>query len=238
MNVYDKIYQSIGQKRKLLAVLVDPDKCTTQLLNIICDKRNKEILDFIFVGGSLVSKNINDTIIELKKRTEKPIVLFPGNSNQLSDKADALLMLSLISGRNPEYLIGQHVNAAPIIARSKIEVIPTGYILIDGGVSTSVEYMSNTRPIPRDKIDIAIATSLAGQYLGLKMLYLEAGSGAQNPVPIEMIKAVKENVNIPIIVGGGLRTKESIEKAYQAGADIVVVGTAIENNPDLLTMLK
>ena len=171
---------------------------------------------------------MDEIISSLKKECEIPIVLFPGNHSQISNKADGILFLSLISGRNPEYLIGQHVNAAPVLAKSKLEVIPTGYMLIENGKATSVEYISQTKPIPRNKTDIALATAMAGEMLGLKMIYLEAGSGAKHPVPVKMIKSLAATLKIPIIVGGGIRSKKQMQKAFKAGADIVVVGTAIE----------
>ena len=162
------------------------------------------------------------------------MLLFPGNHLQLSNKADALLNLSLISGRNPEFLIGEHVRSAMFLKQSKLEIIPTGYILVDGGSRTSVEYMSNTQSIPRNKSDIAVATALAGEYLGLKAIYLEAGSGAKQSVPNEMLKAVSKNINIPIICGGGIKTKTEIQEKWDAGANIVVIGSAFENNPNFL----
>ncbi len=176
-----------------------------------------------------------DSIIELiKEETSKPVLLFPGNSLQLSPKADALLNLSLISGRNPEFLIGEHVRSAMYVKQSGIEVIPTGYMLIEGGNRTSVEYMSNTQSIPRTKTDIAVATAIAGENLGLKAIYLEAGSGAKESVPTVTIEAVKQQTNLPIICGGGIKTKLEIENKWKAGANIVVIGSAFENKPDFL----
>lgn len=218
----------------MLVVLIDPDKASPQHISRLCGLFADSKPDMLFVGGSLVCSAIDDVVAELKRQTDVPVVLFPGNAAQLSPQADALLMLSLISGRNADYLIGQHVHAAPAIAQSGIEVIPTGYMLIESGVQTSVEYISNTKPIPRGKTDIALATAMAGEQLGLRMLYLEAGSGAQQPVPAEMISAVRQKISIPLIVGGGLRSREAIAEAYNAGADIVVVGTAVESDPEIL----
>ena len=175
-----------------------------------------------------MSADTSEVVAQIKKKTTLPIVLFPGNASQVVGNADALLLLSLISGRNAEFLIGQHVNAAVQIAKTNLEVIPTGYILIDGGVATSVQYMSATQPIPANKVDIATATALAGELLGLKMVYLEAGSGARNPVSSEIISSVRDTLHIPIIVGGGLRSVAEVERVWNAGADIAVVGTAIE----------
>ncbi|MBR6251267.1 MAG: geranylgeranylglyceryl/heptaprenylglyceryl phosphate synthase [Bacteroidales bacterium] len=225
-DLYTYIQRRREQQKHSLAVLIDPDKTASLERTIEIVSRSKA--DMIFVGGSLVSANTADVVARIKQQTKLPVVLFPGNASQLAPNADALLLLSLISGRNAEFLIGQHVNAALQIAKSQLEVIPTGYILIDGGVATSVQYMSATQPIPADKTDIAVATALAGELLGLKMVYLEAGSGAKNPVSTEIVGAVRSAIHIPIIVGGGLRSIADVERAWSAGADIVVVGTAIE----------
>lgn len=238
MNIYSKILAAQQQQQKMLVVLIDPDKYDTTYLKQLCNIFEQTHPDLLFVGGSLVSNNITNVVEQIKKHCEIPIILFPGNAMQITPAADAILLLSLISGRNPNYLIGQHVEAAPILARSGLEIIPTGYILIDGGRRTSVEYISNTQPIPHDKKDIAIATAMAGEQLGLKLIYLEAGSGAQTPIDPQMIQAVRNAIKLPIIVGGGLRNSQAINNAYQAGADIVVVGTAIENDPNTLLKLK
>lgn len=222
----------------MLVVLIDPDKCNNEYADNLCNIFEKAHPDLLFVGGSLVCNDTASIVEIFKKRCNIPIVLFPGNAMQITKNADAILLLSLISGRNPNYLIGQHIEAAPILARANIEIIPTGYILIDGGTRTSVEYISNTQPIPHDKHDIAIATAMAGEQLGLRLIYLEAGSGAKKPIEPSMIKAVRDAISIPIIVGGGIRDSNSIKKAYQAGADIVVVGTAIENHPEILLDLR
>jgi putative glycerol-1-phosphate prenyltransferase len=173
----------------------------------------------------------------IKSLTSIPIILFPGSPLQLSSQADALLLLSLISGRNAEYLIGNHVVAAPFLRESGIEIVPTGYMLINGGKQTSVSYMSNTQPIPADKPDIALATAMAGEMLGLKIIYLDAGSGAINPVPLNMIASIAAGVSIPVIVGGGIRTPDAVRNAYESGADVVVVGNATETNQSLLSEL-
>ena len=180
---------------------------------------------------------MENALSAIKSSTSIPVVLFPGNVFQLCPKADAILLLSLISGRNPEFLIGNHVVASYAIRDSGMEVIPTGYILIDSGLPTSVQYMSNTIPIPRNKTDIAIATALAGEQLGLKAIYLEAGSGAKEPVPTNLISQVRSSIQLPIIVGGGLHTPQQILEVRNAGANMVVVGNAVEENPDLLCEL-
>ncbi len=226
-NIYSQIIKNKKQGKKSLAVLLDPDMYD-KLPQIIYQIKKIQP-DWLFAGGSMVQNNhLDKMILQIKKKCNIPIFLFPGNNTQISINADALLFLSLISGRNPEFLIGQHVIAAPILAKSKLEIIPTGYILVENGKTTSVEYISQTKPIPRDKADIALATALAGEMLGMKMIYLEAGSGAAKPVPAKLIKKVSKNLHIPLIVGGGIRNKKQMKKAFEAGADIVVIGTAIE----------
>ena len=225
------IQQNIANGRKMFALLIDPDKQNEADLLRLTEKINLPTgPDIVLVGGSLLFSNIDDTVATLKRNTQKPVVLFPGSAMQVSDRADGILLLSLISGRNPEFLIGQHVLAAPALAKSGIEVLPTGYMLIGEENYTSVRYISNTNPIPYNKTDIAVATALAGQMLGLKMLYLEGGSGAAKPVSANMIEAVRRAVSLPLIVGGGLRSAADVETALKAGADIVVVGTSIESN--------
>jgi len=228
---YQKIIERPGKR---FALLIDPDKQTESSLDNLIKSVDKNPPDLILVGGSLLFKPIGETIRKIKKLTDVPVFIFPGNVLQLSDDADGILFISLISGRNPEFLIGNHVLAAPHLRRSGIEVIPTGYMLIENGHSTSVEYMSQTRPIPFGKTDIAVATAMAGELLGLKMLYLEAGSGAAHPVGIDMIRAIREAVDLPLIVGGGIRSAADAENAWNAGADILVIGTAIEGTPGLL----
>ena len=225
------IQKNITNGRKMFALLVDPDKQSEPDLLRLTEKINSPAgPDIVLVGGSLLFSNIDATVATLKRNTQKPVVLFPGSAMQVTDKADGILLLSLISGRNPDFLIGQHVLAAPALAQSGIEILPTGYMLIGDENYTSVRYISNTMPIPYNKTDIAVATALAGQMLGLKALYLEGGSGAAKPVSAEMIAAVRRAVSLPLIVGGGLRSAADVEKALQAGADIVVVGTSIESN--------
>jgi putative glycerol-1-phosphate prenyltransferase len=223
--------------QKALAWLIDPDKWEENFLSGQLSEAREAGIDLIFVGGSLVSNHIDQLITKIKSEIEIPVVLFPGSPLQLSTKADGMLLLSLISGRNSEYLIGNHVIAAPFLWESGIEIIPTGYILVNGGQQTSVSYMSNTQPIPPEKPDIALATAMAGEMLGLKVIYLDAGSGAHNPVPLKMISMVSQKINLPIIIGGGMRTAADIRNAYKSGADLVVVGSAIENRQCRLSEL-
>ncbi|MEN9443181.1 MAG: hypothetical protein RIS47_71 [Bacteroidota bacterium] len=215
---------------KSLALLIDPDKHTTSSLNTLLQEIKDWPIDLIFVGGSILAKPISPVIAQIKSITTKKVVLFPGNTLQIDNQADAILFLSLLSGRNPEFLIGQHVHAAPILYHSEIDIIPTAYILIDGGAVSSVEYISNTKPIPANKPDIAVATALAGKYLGMKTIYLEAGSGAQQSVSPHTVAAVKQHTQLPLIVGGGIRTLQQAEQIYAAGADCIVVGTAAEKS--------
>lgn len=234
MTIYQHILSQSEAGKKQLAVLIDPDKLLNQDVEKIAINAEKSGVDCFFVGGSLLVNNELDQCIKtLKANSQIPVILFPGNTMQMSWKADAILFLSLISGRNAEMLIGRHVIAAPHLKMSPLEVISCGYMLIESGKSTAVQYMSNTVPIPSDKLDIAICTAMAGEMLGLKLIYLEAGSGAQQSVPLHMIEQVKQNVLIPLIVGGGIRTPEKANQAAAAGADIIVVGTAIENNSGL-----
>lgn len=228
------ITNSISKKIKLFALLIDPDRHTHESLTHLISLANKAKVDLLLIGGSLLNNDIDATLNTIKQQTKIPTLLFPGSLLQITNKADGILLLSLISGRNPELLIGNHVVASAHIKRSNLEVLPTGYILIDGGKPTSVEYMSNTKPIPANKIDIAIATAMAGEMLGLKYIYLEAGSGAINSVNTSMIQGVRSNINIPLIVGGGIHTEMQVKEAIASGADIVVVGNAVENNPEML----
>ncbi len=235
MKLLDTIYRKCTEGKKQLAILVDPDKSDIEGLRKIAEVAEATGADYLFVGGSLLTRdNMVSCIDELKENSEVPVIIFPGNMLQISPNADALLLLSLISGRNPEMLISNHVIAAPMIRSSKLEVIPTGYILVESGKITSVLYMSNTLPIPFDKTDIAICTAMAGEMLGLKIIYMDAGSGAIHAVPMEMVRAVRQNIQIPLVVGGGIRTPEDALETWDAGADIVVIGNAAETNPDII----
>jgi putative glycerol-1-phosphate prenyltransferase len=233
MMLYDFIL-SKQNNEKLVVILIDPDKYDEESLGHTLSIANEGGISFILVGGSIVSKSINDKIAYIKQRSSLPIFLFPGNPIQLCDQADGILFLSLISGRNPEFLIGNHVLAAPFLKNSNIEIIPTGYMLIDTGQHTSVEYMSNTFPIPADKPDIAVATALAGEMLGHKLIYLEGGSGTGQIVNTQLINEVKKNISVPLIVGGGIRTKKQASEIFKAGADIIVIGNAVEDDPKVI----
>jgi putative glycerol-1-phosphate prenyltransferase len=232
MRSFNEQLQDRSKKR--FALLVDPDKYDDRSLDELIKYINQDPPDLLLVGGSILFKPIEITVTALKLGTKLPVFIFPGNVIQLSDRADGILFLSLISGRNPEYLIGNHVLAAPHLSRSGIEVIPTAYILIENGHSTSVEYMSNTRPIPAHKPEIAVATAMAGEMLGMKTIYLEAGSGAAHPVGLDMIQAIRRKISLPLIVGGGISTIDSARDIYNSGADLIVVGSAIEKDPTQL----
>lgn len=234
-QLLDKILLNKQQKKKALAVLLDPDKVETTAFNHFLYNCVENRVDFFFVGGSLITNNIMAEMIEsIHSQTNIPVIIFPGNSLHIEPSADGILLLSLISGRNPDYLIGQHVIAAPILKQSSLEILSTGYILVDSGRQTTVSYISNTTPIPHDKPDIAACTAIAGELLGLKLIYLDGGSGAMYPVSPKMIRRVSENIEAPLIVGGGINSAEKAHDALEAGADIIVVGNAFEKNPTLL----
>jgi len=231
MTLYKYLKKQKQNQRKMWAILLDPDKVDLKNFKKYIEKIHLAKPDLLLVGGSFISEQkLSKLVKKLKKHCKIPVMLFPGSPAQITSHADAVLLLSLISGRNAEYLIGKQVEAAPILYQSGLEIIPTGYLLIENGRSTSVEYISNTKPIPRTKTDIALATALAGEMLGLKMLYLEAGSGAKKTVPLKMISTISKHSRLPLIVGGGIKTKARMLKAWAAGADLVVVGTAFEND--------
>jgi len=230
----------IQKGEKQLAILIDPDKSksTTQLIELI-KKVNILQPNFIFVGGSTVdAKDFRSCIRTIKKNTQIPVIIFPGSHLQVDEKADGILFLSLISGRNPDFLIGHQIQAAPVIKQSNISVIPTAYLLVDGGKMSSVAYVSQTTPIPADQNVIAKNTALAGELMGMQCVFMDAGSGAKNPVPPTMIKTVSDNITIPLIIGGGIKTIEDVNKAYQSGADVVVIGNKIEEDINFLLDLK
>lgn len=238
-----KVYQELTDKRKKgiksFAVLIDPDKADKEYINKIVELSISASVDYFFVGGSLVVVDrVNECIQQIKSMCNIPVLLFPGSPAQVSKYADGLLYLSLISGRNPELLIGQHVISAPFIKSSGIEIIPTGYVVVDGGAPTSVSYISNTAPIPADKSDIAMCTAVAGEMLGLKIIYMDAGSGAKNPIKEEMIERVAANIDIPLIVGGGINSAEKAIENCRAGADVIVVGNAIEKDTELIQSIS
>ena len=235
-NIYSEILQAKEANKKLLAILLDPDKVDLQNIKSLISKIKHSPATHIFIGGSLVLNNSIDQIIsELKKEIQLPILLFPGNPSQISIHADGILFLSLISGRNPDFLIEHQVKAAPILKKSSLEIISTGYILIESDSQTAVTSVSKTIPLPRHNAKIAVDTALAGEFLGSKLIYLEAGSGAKLPVPLETISLVAKNISIPLIVGGGITDFDGINGAFLAGADLVVIGTAFENNPNFFS---
>jgi len=237
--IYNKLLQAKNKGDKLLAVLLDPDKLKLIDIKTTIFKINENDIDFIFVGGSTVKNGITEKFIkEIKQHTEIPIVIFPGDYSQITNYADAILFLSLLSGRNPEYLIEQQLKSVPEIQRSNLEVIPTGYILIDGGIETAVQKVSNTLPILQDQEEKIVHTACAGMYLGKKIIYLEAGSGAILSVNPKIINAVKRKIDIPLIVGGGIRSQKQLKLAYDNGADLVVIGTAFEENNQFLTKIE
>ena len=234
-----KVYQSLVEKKqngqKAFAVLIDPDKVTSSSLSSLIQSANSAKVDYLFVGGSLViSDHLDECILQIKKESSIPVILFPGSPSQLSKHADALLYLSLISGRNPELLIGQHVISAPFVKKSGLEIISTGYMVIDGGAPTTVSYISGAAPIPADKADIALCTAMAGEMLGKKLIYMDAGSGARKPITEEMIALVAQHIEVPLVIGGGIRDAEKAYRNCKAGADVIVVGNAIEKEPSLL----
>lgn len=219
----------------MLAILIDPDKASESYIESICKQGTKAKADLIFIGGSLMTNgDINQTVLSVKKYCAIPTIIFPGSALQITDEADGILFLSLLSSRNPEMLIGQQVIAAPYLKKTSLEIISTAYLLIESGVQTTASYMSNSNPIPADKSEIAASTALAGEFMGMELIYLDGGSGAKNPVPFEMIQQVKKNTSRPLIVGGGLDSINKVKLAYEAGADIVVIGNALEKNPNFL----
>jgi putative glycerol-1-phosphate prenyltransferase len=220
--------------KRSIALLLDPDKARGNSLVNILKIAVESNADYILAGGSITFTSIDTLIENIRELCSIPVILFPGNLLQLTRNADAILLLSLISGRNPELLIGNHVIAAPYLKDVKQKLLPVGYVLISCGNKTSVEYISQTEAIPCDKPDIVVATALAGEMLGLKMIYLEAGSGASNTVPVNVVKAVRENVSVPIAVGGGIKTTKEVEEIFVAGADLIILGNGVEKNPGLL----
>ncbi|MFZ6009371.1 MAG: geranylgeranylglyceryl/heptaprenylglyceryl phosphate synthase [Bacteroidota bacterium] len=237
MSILKTLHDRYKQRKKSIAALVDPDKVEdpSRLLHLI-NLASENCVDFFFVGGSLVTTtNLSDVVRQIKENVTIPVVLFPGNSMQVEPSADALLFLSLISGRNPELLIGQHVVAAPILKNTRLEIIPTGYMLVNSGKTTSVAYISNTTPIPDDKYSLAACTAMAGEMLGLQVIYMDAGSGAEKEISARMIASVRKAINVPLIIGGGINTSQKAISALEAGADMIVIGNALEKDPDLIT---
>ena len=230
-TIYQDILKAKTEGKKLLAILFDPDKIEWNSLDNLFEKIKKSDATHIFVGGSTVADNLTEKLVKkLKPRVLIPIVLFPGDFTQITPKADAILFLSLLSGRNPEYLIGQHIKAIPTLKNTRLEIIPTSYLLIESGKQTTVARISQTNPIDRENIELIVNTAKAGEFLGHKLTYLEAGSGAETPISDKIIKSVSQNLSIPLIVGGGIRSKKQMNLAYKAGADLIVIGTAFEED--------
>jgi phosphoglycerol geranylgeranyltransferase len=235
MNVYQSLLEKKKNGQKSFAILIDPDKIITASLNPLIDLAIDAKADYFLVGGSLVvSDNLDNTILAIRQKCSIPVILFPGSPSQISKHADALLYLSLISGRNADLLIGQHVISAPFVKKSGLEIISTGYMVIDGGAPTTVSYISNATPIPADKADIALCTAMAGEMLGMKLIYMDAGSGARKAITEEMISLVASHIDVPLIVGGGIKDAEKAYLNCKAGADVIVVGNAIEKDSSLI----
>jgi putative glycerol-1-phosphate prenyltransferase len=230
-----KLTERFSGKTTQLAVLIDPDKASVVHLEQLSLYASEGRIHYFLVGGSLMFSNHHFSVIDfLKRNTTIPVIIFPGNPTQIYHQADAILLLSLISGRNADLLIGRHVEAAPALKSSGLEIISTGYMLVDGGKATTVSYISNTTPLPAHKPEIAAATAMAGEMLGLQCIYLEAGSGTLQPVPTEMVAAVRQSVTIPLIVGGGIRNAEKAYENARAGANLIVIGNGVEANPLLI----
>ena len=239
MSVFQLIKTQIDKKSKMFALLIDPDQQTESQLKEIISIAEESKVDLIFVGGSLLKTDSLDLCITtIKNQSRIPIVLFPGNTMQINNQADAILFLSLISGRNAEMLIGKQVMTAPILKKTALEIISAGYMLIESGQQTTASYMSNTTPIPHAKNDIATATAMAGEMLGLKLIFMDGGSGAINCISEEMITSVKRSIKIPLIVGGGICSAKQAVKSCNAGADIIVVGNAIEKDSSLINKIS
>ena len=230
-EIYNNILEAKSVNKRLLAILLDPDKLDLNSIDELISKINQSPATHIFVGGSSFDgSHMDEIIIRLKSKIKLPILLFPGNLSQISAEADGILFLMLLSGRNPDYLIEHQINAVPILEKTNLEIISTAYILIESGAETAVERVSKTKPLPKNNIDYIAQTAKAGEFIGNKLIYLEAGSGAQNAVSLEIIKSVSARISVPLIVGGGIRSKKQIDEAYLAGADLVVIGTAFEND--------
>lgn len=234
-TIYNALLKAKENGSKKMAVLIDPDRIKQHSIDHVLELAKTANVDYFFLGGSLVVSDMMSACIQsIRSQTDIPVILFPGDISQINHNADALLFLSLISGRNPDLLIGKHIVAAPLLKDSPLEVISTGYMLFDGGNITTAIYMSGSLPIPVSKVDIAVCTAMAGEMLGLKLIYMDAGSGAQQPIPEGLISAVSKKIDVPLIVGGGIRTPEKALANVQAGADIIVVGNAFEKDPTLM----
>ena len=234
-KLYQHFVKNKQQGQKSLAVLIDPDKVDNEKIDQLVTFATESKVDYFFVGGSLIiSNNLDECIQQIKSSCNIPVVLFPGSPAQVSKYADALLYLSLVSGRNAELLIGQHVVSAPFVRKSGLEIMPTGYMVIDGGAPTTVSYISNATPIPSDKNEIALCTAMASEMLGMRLIYMDAGSGAKRPITESMIAMVAANIEAPLIVGGGISDPEKAYLNCKAGADVIVIGNAIEKDPALI----
>jgi len=239
VNIYQNILSAKKESKKLVVVLIDPEKMDLKNISRFLKKVHNSIATHIFVGGSTdINNETENLVLAVKKETNLPIVLFPGDVSQITNKADGILFLSLLSGRNPKYLIDQQIEAAPILKKTSLEIIPTGYILIDGKKETATQKVSNTKPISQENTTLILDTSLAGEFSGKKLIYLEAGSGATEVVSDIIIKQVSKIISVPLIIGGGIRSKKQLEKAFTAGADLVVIGTAFENDESFFMDLK
>jgi phosphoglycerol geranylgeranyltransferase len=239
VNIYKNILLAKKEGKKLLAVLIDPEKITIESIPSFFEKVHQSITTHIFVGGSTDKNNQTaKVVLEVKRVTKLPVILFPGDVSQISNKADGILFLSLISGRNPKYLIEQQIKAAPILKKLNLEILPTGYLLIDGQKETATQKISATKPIAQENLTLILNTALAGEFSGKKLIYLEAGSGARVPVDESIITLLESNLKIPLLVGGGIRSKKQLENAFNAGADLVVIGTAFENDESFFDALK
>ena len=234
-DIYTSLCERKANGRKSFAILIDPDKVDNEKMQRLLELAHVAKVDYFLVGGSLVISNYLDTCVQfIKKNSSIPVILFPGSHTQVSRYADALLYLSLISGRNPELLIGQHVISAPAVRKSGLEILSTGYMVIDGGAPTTVSYISNASPLPADKDDIAMCTAMAGEMLGMKLIYMDAGSGAKRPITESMIDTVSRHISVPLFIGGGITNPEKAYLNCKAGADIIVVGNAIEKDESLI----
>jgi putative glycerol-1-phosphate prenyltransferase len=237
-SIFEQIALARIENRKLVGILLDPDKLRADQVEDCLETIDSQGVDLLLVGGSTVQNGETQALVsKIKESSSLPVVLFPGDFSQITDQADALLFLNLISGRNPEYLINQQVKSVPLIRETDLEVIPTAYILVDGGVETSVARVSQTRPLSPEDEESILNTAIAGAYMGNKLVYLEAGSGAKNPVPGALIRELRSRIDIPIIAGGGIRSHDQMAAAFESGADMVVIGTAFEKNPEILRQI-
>jgi phosphoglycerol geranylgeranyltransferase len=234
-RLYQQLLERKSKGQKSFALLIDPDKVDDEKIDQLMALATAAKVDYLLVGGSLVISNHLDKVVQrIKQNCNIPSILFPGSPSQISVHADGLLYLSLISGRNPELLIGQHVISAAAVKQSGLEIISTGYMVIDGGAPTTVSYISNAAPVPADKNEIAMCTAMAGEMLGMKIIYMDAGSGAKRPVSESMIEKVSQSIEIPLLVGGGITDPEKAYRNCKAGADVLVIGNAIEKDPSLI----